>query len=78
MSSPRLPILTVDQQRELRIWAETEGRNWKTSLSRNSWERGIPARDKHGEEYPTLYGLRNSHGATWLANYILPKKDSTE
>lgn len=56
---------------ELRDFAAVEGRKWKDVLQKESWYRGIPARDKRGKEYPHLYGLRNSHGPSWLMNFKL-------
>lgn len=65
--------LTPDELAELTAWAAVEGRRWKDTLQRESWWRGIPARDKHGKEYPLLYGLRNTHGPSWLTAFRLPK-----
>ncbi|PWJ81489.1 hypothetical protein C7441_11021 [Pseudaminobacter salicylatoxidans] len=64
--------LHPEELAELVTFASVEGRHWKDVLQRESWWRGIPARDKHGKEYPHLYGLRNSHGPTWLSKFRLP------
>lgn len=61
---------------ELRAYIEVEGRDWKNTLQRTSWWRGEPAKDKRGKEYPSLYGLRNTHGYSWLATFKLPPVDS--
>jgi hypothetical protein len=58
---------------ELRTFADVEGKRWKHILQMEYWWRGIPVRDKHGCEYPTLYGLRNTHGPSWLQDFHLPK-----
>lgn len=70
--------LDADTQRELRLYAAAEGKRWKSRLQETSWWKGIPARDKHGEEYPHLYGLRNTHGPSWLADYRLPKQETEQ
>lgn len=72
MEKVTYPALNGDQLSELLAWATVEGRNWKSSLQQHSWWRGIPARDKNGKEYPTLYGLRNTHGPSWLKDYRPP------
>lgn len=69
----KLPSLSQIELAELREFAAIEGRNWKAALQSESWWRGIPARDKKGKEYPALYGLRNSHGPSWLVNFRFPK-----
>jgi hypothetical protein len=69
------PALTDNETAELVAYASVEGRRWKDTLQRESWWRGIPARDKRGAEYPALYGLRNSHGPSWLVGYRLPKAE---
>jgi hypothetical protein len=58
---------------EIKEWAAVEGRMWKHTLQSESWWRGIPARDRKGKVYPHLYGLRNSHGPSWLITFKLPK-----
>lgn len=58
------PALTVDQCQELRAFAAHYGRKWKDTLTVESWRRGMPM-----DGYPTLYGLRNSHGPMWLAGF---------
>lgn len=68
------PALEPYELSELRDFAAVEGRHWKSILESESWWRGIPCRDKHGREYPNLYGLRNSHGPSWLASFQLPKE----
>ncbi|TGT76170.1 MULTISPECIES: hypothetical protein [unclassified Mesorhizobium] len=65
-------MLTAQERAELLEFAAVEGKNWKSILQRESWWRGIPCRDKHGREYVTLYGLRNTHGPSWLMSYRLP------
>lgn len=62
----QLPALTVDECIELRAFAAERGRKWKAELQAESWWRGIPMRG-----YPTLYGLRNSHGPEWLEAFDL-------
>jgi hypothetical protein len=66
--------LSVEEIAELRAYSSVEGRGWKDRLQTESWWRGIPARDKTGREYPLLYGLRNTHGPSWLVNFKLPKE----
>lgn len=68
--------LTETELAQLRQFAQIEGRNWKSVLQRESWWRGIPCRDRKGNEYPDLYGLRNSHGPSWLFNFRFPKEES--
>lgn len=72
MKNPDLPPEVLD---EITRFAAVEGRKWKSVLERESWWRGLPCRDKHGAEYPLLYGLRNhpSFGPSWLASFRLPK-----
>lgn len=66
------PPLTSDDIAELKEFAAVEGRKWKAVLQAESWWRGIPARDRKGREYPRLYGLRNTHGPSWLDGFKLP------
>jgi len=67
--------LTPEELAQLQRWAAVEGRYWKDALQKESWWRGIPARDRRGESngYELLYGLRNTHGPSWLVNFKLPK-----
>jgi hypothetical protein len=67
--------LTPEELAQLQRWASVEGRRWKDTLQKESWWRGIPARDRHGESagYELLYGLRNTHGPSWLVGFKLPK-----
>lgn len=65
--------LTEQELSELRRFASVEGKRWKQVLMWDYWMRGIPVRDKKGDEYPTLYGLRNTHGPSWLDSLKLPK-----
>ena len=67
--------LTETELREIKAFAAVEGRRWKDVLQRESWWRGLPCRDKSGTDYPTLYGLRNTHGPSWLDRFKLPKED---
>lgn len=69
----KLRELTEVEMIELLTFADVEGKNWKQVLQKESWWRGIPVRDRHGCEYPSLYGLRNTHGPTWLDKFRLPK-----
>lgn len=64
--------LTDEELDEIKRFAKVEGRKWKESLVTRSWWRGIPCRDKNGDEYQHLYGLRNTHGPSWLTNFRLP------
>jgi hypothetical protein len=61
---------------EIRAFAKVEGRPWKSTLQRESWWRGLPAKDRNGKEYPSLYGLRNTHGPSWLMEYRIPKEET--
>jgi hypothetical protein len=61
---------------EIRAFAAVQGRPWKAYLQRESWWRGLPAKDRNGKEYPSLYGLRNTHGPAWLMAYRIPKEET--
>ncbi|WP_019087637.1 hypothetical protein [Komagataeibacter europaeus] len=61
------PPLDPEEIKELKEFAAQEGRNWKQVLEKESWWRGLPM---HG--FPLLYGLRNSHGPSWLRSFRLP------
>lgn len=71
MKREQYPALTEQELSELRDFAAVEGRRWKSILEAESWWRGLPCKDKHGREYPELYGLRNTHGGAWLAKFKL-------
>lgn len=61
------PALTDIEMDELKRFAEQEGaKKWKQVLQKESWWRGLPV---HG--FPNLYGLRDTHGPTWLAQFVL-------
>lgn len=66
--------LTAEEQDQIEAFALVEGRKWKDVMTWQYWMRGIPVRDRTGKEYPALYGLRNTHGGTWLHRFRLPKK----
>lgn len=70
----KYPELHTEELRELMDFAQAEGRLWRRTLERESWWRGLPCRDGKGRTYPLLYGLRNSHGPAWLANFRFPKQ----
>jgi hypothetical protein len=57
-------MLTEEQRDQLQRFAAQEGRRWKAAL-RGYWERGeAPVLD--GRSSAVLYGLRNTHGPSWL------------
>lgn len=72
----RYPDITPNQLTELRAYAADIGRGWKANLEKESWWRGLPARGRRRKEYPSLYGLRNSHGPSWLTSFRFPKEDN--
>lgn len=53
-------MLTEQQRTELQAYASANGKAWK-GLLRSHWLKGEPV-----PGYPSLYGLRNSHGPAWL------------
>ena len=59
--------LDPDELAQLRAYAAQEGRKWKERLTYEYWMRGEPV-----PGFPLIYGLRNSHGPTWLQNYRFP------
>lgn len=61
------PAVSAEQMAELSAFASVNGRKWKDDILYNYWMKGIPVRDKRGVEYPSLYGLRNTHGPSWLS-----------
>lgn len=63
--------LTTEELAELQAFAAENGRKWRDQIIYDYWMRGIPVRDKRGKEYPSLYGLRNTHGPSWLAAFKL-------
>lgn len=65
------PPLTADELAQLQAFAKQEGRKWKESLMYEYWYRGLPVRS-----FPLLYGLRNSHGPTWLDGLRLAKREA--
>ena len=67
MTRPLRPLHN-DELAQLRAYAEQEGRRWKTRLELDYWWRGLPV-----PGFPLLYGLRNSHGPSWLVAFRLPK-----
>lgn len=77
----KLRNLTADEEGQLQAFAGMEGRKWKHILAYEYWWRGLPVRAYQGGravEFPLLYGLRNSHGPSWLDGYRLRKAGSTE
>lgn len=60
--------LTNEELAELTAFAKSEGRKWKHTLMYEYWMRGLPVRG-----FPLIYGLRNTHGPTWLDSFKLPK-----
>lgn len=61
------PVLSFEQEDDIRRFAAENGRGWKDRLCERSWwpSRPLP-------RFPTLYGLRNSHGGEWLDRYHIP------
>lgn len=72
MMERKLRDLTPEELRELCNFAAIEGRKWKDVILYQYWMRGITVRDRKCKEYPLLYGLRNTHGPTWLDKFKLP------
>lgn len=70
MQTEKLRPLDADETAQLREFAKFEGRKWKDRLLYCWWYRGLPV-----PGFPLLYGLRNSHGPSWLAGYRLPKAE---
>jgi hypothetical protein len=68
------PKLDEAELQQLQEFAAVEGRFWKSTLRKESWWRGLPCRDRKGKEYPHLYGLRNTHGNTWLEDFSFKKE----
>lgn len=68
MKTERLRPLDAIELAELKAFADQEGRRWKDVLNYEYWFRGLPVRG-----FPSLYGLRNSHGPTWLDRFRFPK-----
>lgn len=62
-----IPI-TDEQMAELRAFAAQEGHKWKDVMAYEYWWKGLPVRG-----FPTLYGLRNTHGNSWLVGFRFPK-----
>ena len=65
--------LTVEELDQMTAFAAQEGRKWKSVMMYEYWMKGLPVRDRKGVEYPLLYGLRNTHGPSWLDGFKLPK-----
>lgn len=68
MSKSEYRDLSPDELNQLTAFAALEGRKWKSVMMYEYWYRGLPVRD-----FPLLYGLRNTHGPTWLDRFKLPK-----
>ncbi len=60
--TPVLPALTSEQIDALVAYATEHGEGWKTELG-TEWMRGSAPAE--------LHALRNSHGGTWLKDYVL-------
>ena len=64
--------LTTEDVSALRAFAATEGRRWKSVLGEVYWPNARiwrdPATNNDHFGY-VLHGLRNSHGASWLAMF---------
>ncbi|WP_054006265.1 hypothetical protein [Cypionkella psychrotolerans] len=58
------PPVTAEQLEALAHLAKQNGRNWKAWLS-DLWTRAAD---------PTMHGLRNSHGPSWLSQFSLSLK----
>ena len=61
--SLRYPEISSGVIDELKAFADKNGREWKSVLRRH-WERAEPV-----PGFPSLYGLRNSHGPRWLVEF---------
>lgn len=61
--------LTETQTEALKLLAENNPFRWKKQL-RDFWERGL---SDGSELQTTLYGLRNSHGPSWLTSYRISR-----
>lgn len=59
--------LSAAELDELKRFAAQKGRTkWKDALELEYWMRGLPV-----PGFPLLYGLRNTHGPSWLSNLDL-------
>jgi hypothetical protein len=65
------PKISAEELAQLQAFAAQEGRKWKQVLMYDYWYRGLPVRG-----FPLLYGLRNSHGPSWLDGLRLPKQEA--
>ena len=59
--------LTETEIAQLHEFAVQNGTGWKEALCFKFWMKGLPVPD-----FELLYGLRNSHGPSWLNDYKLP------
>jgi hypothetical protein len=66
-----LPLQTkIDDETlaQLRAFSSKNGRKWKETLTMDYWMRGEPV-----PGFNKLYGLRNTHGSSWLCSFRFPK-----
>ena len=68
---------TAEQIAALQRFAHAHGRKWKDILSMTYWYNARIYRDRQGNEWPELHGLRNDLGPAWLAKFELPTSQSS-